>query len=50
MFDRDFYIKRNREVAFALYGSRIDENRRVRGTNIWFDKEWRFHKGEVKED
>ena len=42
-FDRGFYIKRNEETAKRLYGNRLDENRRVKGTNIWFDAYWRIH-------
>lgn len=39
------YIERNRQVAFDRYGDRLDENRRVKGTDIWFDYAWRFHQG-----
>lgn len=42
-FDAEIYIKRNKETAIALYGDRLDENRRVKGTNIWFDEWWRIH-------
>ena len=42
-FDYDFYIKRNEQVAKEKYGSRLDKNRRVIGTNIWFDDWWRIH-------
>ena len=45
MFDREFYIARNRAVALHLYGDLLDENRRVRGTDMWFDDAWRFHRG-----
>lgn len=41
--DKDFYIKRNELTARKLYGDRLDENRRVKGTNIWFDSFWRIH-------
>lgn len=44
-FDREFYIQRNKSVALELYGSRLDENRRVKGTDIWFDENWIFHRG-----
>lgn len=44
-FDREFYIRRNKSVALELYGSRLDENRRVKGTDIWFDENWIFHRG-----
>ena len=39
----EFYIKRNEETAKQLYGNKLDENRRVIGTNIWFDYYWRIH-------
>ena len=42
-FDRGFYVKRNEDTAKRLYGNRLDENRRVKGTNIWFDAYWRIH-------
>ena len=42
-FDYDFYIKRNEQVARKKYGKRLDDNRRVVGTNIWFDDWWRLH-------
>ena len=43
--DKEFYIKRNRQTAYLLYGYKLDENRRVVGTNIWFDACWRLHVG-----
>lgn len=42
-FDMAFYIKRNEEIAKRLYGNKLDETRRVKGTNIWFDSYWRIH-------
>ena len=42
-FDISFYIARNEQTARELYGNRLDENRRVKGTNIWFDDWWRIH-------
>ena len=42
-FDMEFYIKRNEDTAKRLYGNRLDENRRVKGANIWFDAYWRIH-------
>ncbi len=48
-FNVDFYVKRNRAAALKRYGFRLDENRRVKGTDIWFDKNWVFHRGEEKE-
>ena len=46
--NEDFYIKRNEESARKLYGDLLDENRRVKGTDIWFDYVWRIHIGEEK--
>lgn len=43
---REEYIARNRETALHLYGDRLDDSRRVRGTRLWFDQEWRLHGGE----
>lgn len=45
-FDYDFYVHRNKLTALNKYGSRIDSERRVIGTDIWFDEFWRFHKDE----
>ena len=42
-FDIAFYVERNEQTARKLYGNRLDENRRVKGTNIWFDDWWRIH-------
>lgn len=42
-FDYDFYIKRNEQVVKEKYGEWLDDNRRVVGTNIWFDDCWRMH-------
>lgn len=47
-FDREFYIERNKSIAMSRYGKLIDENRRVKGTDIWFDETWILHRGEVK--
>lgn len=44
------FIKRNRSVAIARYGDLLDENRRVKGTDIWFDGYWRMHRGEFKDE
>ena len=43
--DKPYYIKRNEETARVLYGDLLDENRRVEGTDIWFDWDWRIHIG-----
>ena len=45
MFDMSVFIKRNKENAINQYGELLDEKRRVRGTDIWFDGYWRMHKG-----
>ena len=42
-FDPTTYIERNEQVARELYGLRLDKDRRVIGTNIWFDSFWRIH-------
>lgn len=44
-FDPIPYIERNRKVAMERYGVLLDDNGRVSGTDIWFDEEWRFHRG-----
>lgn len=41
--DKEYYIKRNEETAKSLYGDKINANREVQGTNIWFDIFWRIH-------
>ena len=45
MLDYNYYINRNKEIAYARYGNLIDKNRRVKGTDIWFDEFWRYHNG-----
>lgn len=42
-FDEASYIKRNAETAKMLYGDKLDKDRKVIGTNIWFDSYWRIH-------
>ena len=42
-FDPIPYINRNKEAARQKYGEKLDEDRRVKGTKIWFDGYWRFH-------
>lgn len=42
-FDPIPYINRNEEAARQKYGEKLDEDRRVKGTKIWFDGYWRFH-------
>lgn len=46
--NEEFYVKRNEESARERYGDLLDENRRVKGTDIWFDWRWRIHVGESK--
>lgn len=38
------FVNRNRAVAIARYGDLLDENRCVKGTDIWFDGYWRMHR------
>lgn len=47
-FAIDDFIKRNRDVAVSRYADLLDENRSVKGTDIWFDEYWRMHIGEFK--
>lgn len=47
LFDFTWYLQRNKESAIRLYGDRLDKNRKVKGTNIWFDYYWRIHETEV---
>lgn len=42
-FNKSFFIKRNEQTARKLYEDKIDKDRRVIGTNIWFDSFWRIH-------
>ena len=44
-FDFDYFIERNHDVALLIYGNLIDDNRCVKGTDIWFDEYWRVHNG-----
>lgn len=48
--NEEFYVKRNEESARERYGDLLDENRRVKGTDIWFDWRWRIHVGESKHE
>lgn len=41
--DKEYYIKRNEETARLIYGNKINTNREVEGTSIWFDVFWRIH-------
>ena len=39
-------IARNEQIARERYGSLLTEDRRVEGTDIWFDEGWRMHVGD----
>lgn len=43
VIDKEYYIRRNEETAKSLYGDKINANRKVEGTSIWFDVFWRIH-------
>lgn len=45
-----YYIKRNRQSAIELYGDLLDENRRVKGMDVWFDSAWRIHVGGIEHE
>ena len=32
--NKEFYAKKNKQTAISIYGDRLDENRKVIGTNI----------------
>lgn len=42
-------IEQNKQTAIELYGDRIDNNKHVKGTDIWFDYAWRIHVGKKGE-
>lgn len=42
IFDKLWYIERNKQVAMELYGDRLNANREVAGTDIYFDECWRM--------
>ncbi len=46
--NKEFYAKKNKQTAIFIYGDRLDENRKVIGTNIWFDYYWRIHISKIK--
>lgn len=46
--NKEFYAKKNKQTAISIYGDRLDENRKVIGTNIWFDYYWRIHISKIK--
>lgn len=41
--DKNFYIERNKKIAMEIHGEKLGKDRRVKGTNIWYDEFWRFH-------
>ena len=45
-YDYSRCVARNEQVARERYGSRLTEDRRVEGTDIWFDDGWRIHVGD----
>lgn len=45
---KNFYVEKNKQIAISIYGDRLDENRKVIGTNIWFDYYWRIHMSKTK--
>lgn len=45
MLNTEEYITRNKAAAYSRYGDKIDDSRRVSGTDIWFDHMWRLHVG-----
>lgn len=46
--NKEFYVEKNKQTAISIYGDRLDENRKVIGTNIWFDYYWRIHISKTK--
>lgn len=44
-FNKEIFIKRNGYVARKIYGDKLNDVRKVVGTNIWFDSFWRIHAG-----
>lgn len=49
-FDHNRCVERNEQVARERYGSRLTEDRRVGGTDIWFDEGWRIHTGYTEKE
>lgn len=43
-------VSRNEQIARERYGSLLTEDRRVEGTDIWFDEGWRMHTGDKKQE
>lgn len=41
--NKEFYAKKNKQTAISIYGDRLDENRKVIGTNISFN----YHSGSL---
>lgn len=46
-FNYNFYINRNKQIAYEKYGNLINGNRCVIGATIWFDEYWRYHNGKI---
>lgn len=49
VFDWGYYRQRNKEVALAKYGGRLDGNRNIKGTDYYFDNNWCLCKKEGAE-
>lgn len=43
-------VTRNEQIAKERYSSRLTEDRRVEGTDIWFDESWRMHIGDKEKE
>ncbi len=43
-FDVDLCIETHRQSAIKLFGDKIDENKNVIGTDLYFDEFWRLRK------
>ncbi|MBQ8357079.1 MAG: hypothetical protein IJX39_04650 [Clostridia bacterium] len=41
-FDVTACVERNKDVAIANFGDRLDENRNIIGTKYYFDEFWRL--------
>ena len=49
-YDCSRCIAINEQIARERYGSRLTEDRRVKGTDIWFDEGWRMHVGDKEKE
>lgn len=39
-FDREYYTKRNKQLAIEKYGNKLDANKNIAGTSYYFDSNW----------